>query len=132
MTPMAANPEPPQTRIAPLQGAALTVAAAVLWWALATWRDGTTFHLGPAIVIAAWAVVDRLQAQRRLTQAEAATRLGAGVAATLLVTVVLELSGRLEGPALVGGTALGETVLVAVATVVVAWLAVTTGRRPRT
>lgn len=118
----------PHVRRVSLHGPALVVAGATLWLALATWRDGTTFHLGPAIVTAAWAVADRLQLERRLTRAEAAVRLGAGTMAALAVTVALAAMDRLDGPALVGGTATGETLLVTGATVVVTWLAVVAGR----
>lgn len=101
------------------------LAAAGFWWALATWREGTTFHLAPVVVTAAWAVADRLQRQERLTHNNAATRLAAGTAATLAVTVVLWTTGRLDGPALVGGSALAETLLATAVTIPVTWWAVT-------
>jgi hypothetical protein len=112
-----------------LSGALFVAAAAALWWALATWREGTTYHLAPVVVTAAWAVVDRLQRQQRLTHIQAIMRLAAGTIATLAVTVVLETTGRLDGPALVGGTALAETLLVTAVAIPWTWWAVTwTGR----
>lgn len=93
-----------------------TLAVAALWVGLAAWQPATTFHLAPAVVAWApaylWATAG---GARRDTVLAAA---GGGVAAAL-ISVGLAAVGLLDGPALVGGGPLAESLLVAAGATVV-------------
>lgn len=106
------------------RGSLTTLAAAAVWLALAAWRPSTTFHLAPAVLVAAWAVTERLTGDRPLTRARAAVVCSAGVGAALIMTAVLAAAGWLSGPALLGGSALAETLIVLAFSAPLIWLAV--------
>ena len=89
-------------------GLLATVVVALLWSALALWRPGTTWHLAPFILAAAWAGVG-------------------GLGAAAAVTGVLYEAGRLQGPTVTGaGTAVAEALILSV---VGAAIATATGLR---
>lgn len=128
------NPSPPRTppAVRP-RGLLAMLVAALLWLALAGWRPDTTFHLAPAVVTAAWAAAERIAAGGALGRVRAAVVCAAGAGAALAVTAVLATAGWLAGPALVGGAAWAEALLVIAAAVPVSWWALTRGagrRRP--
>jgi hypothetical protein len=101
--------------VAPLASLLLGLA----WFGLALRSPTTTYHLLPAAVAAGWpAALHRSRGRLRMP---AAVRAGAGGLAVALGTA-FALAGRdaLRGPALVGGSALAESLLVAAAGTAVA------------
>jgi glutaredoxin len=115
-------------------GAVLSVAAALVWFLLATTHPGTTYHVAPVLVAAAWPITRRWHTRAALSgRAAAATALG-GAAVGLAATALLAVRHAMSGPTLTGsGTALTETlVAVAVGTVVGGVLAVVGRRRSAT
>lgn len=102
-----------------------TLALLGLWVLLAWFRPGTTWHLAPVLAVAAGPVVLRLH--RGPAPLGVAAGVAGGVAGcALVVTGVLDVTGLLQGPALVAGSAAGEAVLLIVATAL--WAAWTVGR----
>lgn len=93
-----------------------TLGVGGVWVGLTAWQPATTYHLAPAVL--AWTapyLCTTAAASRRDTVLAAA--LGGLVAA--VVSVGLAAAGRLEGPALVGGGPLAESLLVSAGAAVV-------------
>ncbi len=86
-------------------------AVAALWVVLAIARPETTFHLAPLLAAAAGPAVLRFDGGTALPfrQAAAATAIATAIASG--TTILLAVVDALEGPALVGGSALGESLL---------------------
>lgn len=95
-----------------------TLLIAVAWAVLAGRSPDTTYHLAPALVAWGYPYLRLSAAPAGRRQAMGAVAVGA--AAAVLTTFALELIGWLEGPVLVGGDALGESLLVAGVAAVVA------------
>jgi hypothetical protein len=92
----------------------VSVTFSVLWLGLALRAPTTTYHLVPAVVAASWPLTARrLRGQLSLPAAVRAAMGGLVVA----VATTIELAGldSLRGPALIGGSAAAESVLVALA-----------------
>lgn len=102
-----------------------TLVVAVAWVLLVAWRPTTTWHLAPLLMAAAWPWVvgqdlsaGDPRARRRVLMAGAG-----GLAAGSVLTAMLALAGRLEGPTWTGaGTPVGEAFLLAGAGALVATL----------
>jgi hypothetical protein len=69
---------------------------ALAWIAVAFLRDGVTFHLAPLIVTVVPAAVVRLD--KRPTKIEGAVAVISGVTTAGIATVILAVTGRLDGP----------------------------------
>lgn len=102
-----------------------TFAVGALWVVLAALRPAVTYHLAPALVVWAGPYLSAGRASRALL----ATGGSAGFA--LALALLLSSAGLLRGPAIVGGDALGEAIIVIVSAVVVAVLGVGLRRRTR-
>ena len=84
----------------PSPGLRWTLVVAVVWSVLVVWRPTTTWHLAPLILAAAWPWVvgqdtspGDPSARRRILLAG-----GGGLGASLALTGLLSLTGRLDGP----------------------------------
>jgi len=90
------------------------VALGLGWFSMTLRSPTTTYHLLPAVVAAGWPVV--LHRSHGRLALPAASRAGAGGLTVAFGTTLL-LAGQdaLRGPALVGGSALVESVVVAMA-----------------
>lgn len=84
--------------------------AAVAWVALAGLRPGVTYHLAPALVT--WVYPYVRLAGERSSRRLATVAVLIGTVTALVLTGLLDALGWLEGPALVGGDATGESALV--------------------
>lgn len=95
-------------------GVGVSLALGVVWLGLAHRSPTTTYHLLPAAVAAGWPLaLHRSQSRPSLP---VALRAGAGgVAVAAAAIVVLVGLDALRGPALVGDSAVGESVIAAVA-----------------
>ncbi|MGK2930580.1 MAG: hypothetical protein ACSLFO_13505 [Acidimicrobiales bacterium] len=92
----------------------VSVGFSVAWTALALRAPTTTYHLVPGLVAASWPVTARvLRGPHRLPAAIRAA-LG-GVVVAVVTTAELAGLDSLDGPALIGGSGAGESVLVALA-----------------
>ena len=91
-----------------------TFGVAALWVGLAMLRPEVTYHLAPALVV--WA--GPYLAGRRASRALLATSASAVFA--LIVALLLSTADVLRGPAIVGGDALGEAIIVIVSAAVIA------------
>lgn len=89
-----------------------TVGIALFWIGLAVARPTVTYHVAPGMVAVAWPLLERLRRGPR-TGAAAAPIVAAGLFVALTSTGVLLWADALQGPALVGGSATGESVVVA-------------------
>ncbi|MGH3443179.1 MAG: hypothetical protein ACRDUY_14285 [Nitriliruptorales bacterium] len=97
-------------RSAVAAGLLATVALGALWAVLAAVRPGVTFHLAPTILAGAYAWLRWLdEPPPSATGALGTVVLGAVFA--IAETFALAGVGWLEGPALVGGNALGESII---------------------
>lgn len=112
-------------------GPSAALAVAVLWLALVAWRPATTFHLAPGLVTASWAVTARWTTGGVALRRGRAARCVAGAAmVAIAATIILLVTGHLQGPDLLGGSAaLTETLIVIAATAPITWWAVTRTRR---
>lgn len=95
-----------------LRGAAWGVLATSAWLALALANPTTTYHLAPLVAALAWPVGVRA-AGRRTSWSVGLLAAAGGMALVALATGTLAAADALAGPALLGGTALTETVLMA-------------------
>lgn len=93
-----------------------TLGVAAVWVGLAAWQPTTTYHLAPAVL--AWAapyLCATAAASRRDTVVAAVL----GGLAAAVVSVGLAAVGWLQGPALLGGGPLAESLLVAAGAAVI-------------
>ncbi|HYZ97619.1 MAG TPA: hypothetical protein VE575_02640 [Acidimicrobiales bacterium] len=88
------------------------IAVAAIWAGLALNQPSTTFHLAPAAMAAAWPFMARARHGRASLAAATSIALGA-FALTATLAIVLRALDALRGPALVGGSALGESLIAA-------------------
>ncbi|MGI8873154.1 MAG: hypothetical protein ACR2KP_02275 [Egibacteraceae bacterium] len=84
---------------------------AVAWAVLAGRSPDATYHFAPALV--AWTYPYLRLSGTRASPRQALGAVVVGTAVAVITTVVLDAVGWLEGPVLVGGDALGESLLVA-------------------
>lgn len=90
----------------------VSVALATAWTVLAASSPATTYHLFPAAVTAAWPVMAR--ALRGPAPWPGALRAGVGgLVVSALTALELATLDALRGPALVGGSGFGESLLAA-------------------
>ncbi len=75
-----------------------SLAIALGWVLLATWRPTTTYHFGPLLVTVAWPYVARSRIKQPMNRSETVTALAGGAAISLVTTLGLYLGNRLEGP----------------------------------
>jgi glutaredoxin len=106
-------------------GAALTIAAGLLWLALVLWRPTTTWHLAPVLVAGAWPWL--LWQARPPSDSEGLVRLmvaaAVGFGAAGLATLAFSGADLLRGPTLPGFTvASTEALVLAAGTAVLAVL----------
>lgn len=110
-----------------LKGVMWSLGLAVGWVVLAGTNPGTTYHLAPALVVLVWPLLapDPSRGGRHRLLAAAG-----GLLIAIVATSMLALRGALEGPSLVGGSAVHESLAVAAAAVVVvvAWFGRPRGR----
>ncbi|MDP1804018.1 MAG: hypothetical protein Q8K72_02520 [Acidimicrobiales bacterium] len=111
----------------PVLAAALV---ATVWTAQALTAPARTYHLLPVLAAAAWPVTARLLRGR--ASWAAALRAGAGgFAVAVLTAVELAVVDALRGPAMVGGSALGESLLgAAVGAALGSWVLAASGPGP--
>lgn len=86
-----------------------TLAIAALWVGVAAWRPTTTYHLAPAVLAWTPPYLSVVAGAGRWGGAFAAV---AGGMAAAGVSLVLAVAGWLDGPALIGGGPLAESLLV--------------------
>lgn len=87
----------------------VSMAPVVVWAVAAALRPHATYHLAPAVVMAAYPVLRwRVLASRG--QRAVAVTIGAAIAST--TAVALQWIGWLDGPALVGTTGFDESMIV--------------------
>lgn len=106
--------------VAPL----VSVTLGAVWLGLALRSPATTYHLLPAAVAAGWPVM--LHGSHGRLRLPVALWAGAGgLAVASMMTVALAGQDALRGPALFGGSALAESLIVAAAgaAVAVRWVA---------
>lgn len=106
------DPEPPvESRGWARPAAALlaTAGVAMVWVVAIALRPETTYHLAPAIVMGAYPAL-RWGALASSGRRAIAVLVGATIASA--IAVVLQWGGLLDGPALVGTTGFGESLLV--------------------
>lgn len=95
----------------PGQAALGAVLVAGLWALLAARRPDTTYHFAPALVVWAYPYLRLSGTPTGRRQHLGAVVVGASVGT--IMTFALNAAGWLEGPALFGGDAFGESLLVA-------------------
>jgi len=76
---------------------------------LASAAPTRTYHLAPLLAVLAWPLMARARGGRCSPTAAVTPVLGS-LAVTGLTAVLLDVTDRLAGPALVGGSAFGEAV----------------------
>lgn len=86
-----------------------TLGVAAVWVVAIALRPETTYHLAPAIVMAAYPAL-RWGALASRGRRAIAVVVGATIAS--VIAVALQWGGLLDGPALVGATGFGESMLV--------------------
>lgn len=87
----------------------VSMAPVVVWAVAAALRPHATYHLAPAIVMAAYPVL-RWRSLASGGRRAVAVTIGAAIAST--TAVALQWAGWLDGPALVGGTGFDESMIV--------------------
>lgn len=102
-----------QTRVQALIPVALSIVVAAIWMGLAINRPESTFHFAPAVAAAAWPVTARIRSGAASNRAAGLAALG-GLVVALAATLILEGVDALEGPEVIGGSALGESIIASV------------------
>lgn len=121
MTPPDSAPQAESRSLArPLAALLVTVGVALVWVVATALRPETTYHLAPALVTAAYPAV-RWDSLASRGERVIAVAIGAAVAS--VIAVALQWGGLLDGPALVGTTGFGESMLVIAATTAVGFAA---------
>lgn len=110
---LAVTAEASSPRVASLIAPALitTALAAAAWFALIAWRPTTTWHLAPALVAGAGAWVVAQYRTDAVTRWWIVATAALGLLVALGEVAVFQASGSLAGPALFGGTVVGESIL---------------------
>ncbi len=90
----------------------ISLGLAVLWVAVAFLRSGTTFHLAPILVAAAFPVTVAYDTRDRMSMRHLALASVVGLAIALVATLILTLADMMTGPSLLpSGGAVTEAVV---------------------
>lgn len=93
----------------------ISTGLALLWIVVALVRDGSTFHLAPALVAVVSPVVFAFDTEDEVSTRDAAFVAFAGLAVALVATLILTRADQLTGPSLLPfGGAVTESVVLAV------------------
>lgn len=89
------------------RAASISIGLAVLWIVVAFVRSGLTFHLAPILVAGAFPVVYAFDSDDPISARDLVPATVAGLAISLLATLILAVAGEMTGPSLLpfGGAA---------------------------
>jgi hypothetical protein len=89
------------------RAASISIGLAVLWIFVAFVRSGLTFHLAPILVAATFPVVYAFDSDDPISARDLVPPTVAGLAISLLATLILAVAGEMTGPSLLpfGGAA---------------------------
>jgi hypothetical protein len=89
------------------RAASISLGLALLWIVVAFLRSGSTFHLAPILVAAAFPVMYAFDPEDRISARDLLPPTVAGLAIALVTTLILAVAGEMTGPSLLpfGGAA---------------------------
>jgi hypothetical protein len=89
------------------RAASISIGLAVLWIVVAFLRSGSTFHLAPILVAAAFPIMYAFDPEDRISARDLLPPTVAGLAIALVTTLILAVAGEMTGPSLLpfGGAA---------------------------